>query len=672
MDDVLERRVDAPMEVRAVITRPDSFDATNRTIEVVWTTGARGARFNWNRWEYVDEELGTDASNVRLDRLNGGAPVLNTHGQYELDDQIGVVVPGTARMEGGEGIATLQLSARADVASIVEDIAAGIIRNLSVGYRVHEYEITEREGERALYRATDWEPYEISFVPVPFDAGSQVRSEQTAQGGHPCIIRRQRSANLETSMNTATTQAGEGAAVETREQGAAVVPPIAPATEQRAGNDAVERFTASSAVAFVELARSFGDAAVTRANELVAANERGEVSPGAASHEILNLAADRNRAATAGIGTGGRPITMPEEQFANRAAAMTGAILHMTNPGRYQIDDNSRAFAGQSLRTLARSFMEGSGVRTAGMSDVQIAQQVFQRSAGMHSTSDFPAILGGVVRRTLRDAYALAPRTYQAWARRVSAPDFREIRRVALSDAPALEKVEEHGEYTYGTMGDSAEKFQVAKYGKIITVTWETIVNDDLDALSRIPAAFGQSSAQKESDIVYGLLLDNNNMADGYALFSTQHGNLAATGAAISITTLAAARAAMRKQKSPGGSFMAVEPGILLVGPDSELVAYQFTSANYVPVTNGTINPDFNRNLKVVVDGRITGNAWFLLVDPTANPTDSFEYAYLAGEEGVMISERQGFEIDGMEIRARLVFGAGAIEYRGAYKNPGA
>ena len=96
---------------------------------------------------------------------------------------------GTARIEGGVGIATLQLSRREDVAGIVQDIADGIIRNISVGYMVHEYQVTERQGELPLMRAVDWEPAEISFVPIPADAAATVRSVDTAQGGHPCIIR---------------------------------------------------------------------------------------------------------------------------------------------------------------------------------------------------------------------------------------------------------------------------------------------------------------------------------------------------------------------------------------------------------------------------------------------------------------------------------------------------
>jgi hypothetical protein len=181
-----ERRVTAPHATRALALQPSSWNPEARTVDVVWTTGARGARYSWETGEVVDEELATGPNNVRLDRLNRGAPVLNTHQTGDLGAQIGTVIPGSARMQSGQGVATLKLSDRADVAPIVADIAAGIIRNLSVGYSVHVFEVDQKASPRPLYRAVDWEPTEISFVTVPFDAGAQVRDLPTRSG--KCLL----------------------------------------------------------------------------------------------------------------------------------------------------------------------------------------------------------------------------------------------------------------------------------------------------------------------------------------------------------------------------------------------------------------------------------------------------------------------------------------------------
>lgn len=156
--------------------RSASFDADAYTIEVVWTTGASVRRCDpWDGDEF-DEELSLDDGAVRLGRLNAGAPFIDTHDSSECSRVVGSVVRGTARIEGGKGICTVQLSRARDVADIVTKIREGVIRNVSVGYWVHATETIEQDGTVPLVRVTDWEPLEISAVPVPADAGSQIRS----------------------------------------------------------------------------------------------------------------------------------------------------------------------------------------------------------------------------------------------------------------------------------------------------------------------------------------------------------------------------------------------------------------------------------------------------------------------------------------------------------------
>src|SRR3546814_7222783 len=117
-----------------------------------------------------------------------------------------------------------------------------------------------------------------------------------------------------------------------------------------------------------------------------------------------------------------------------------------------------------------------------------------------------------------------------------TAPDFREIARVQLSGLTALQQVKEGGEYKYMSLGDSAEKYSLSKYGGIIAVTWETIVNDDLGAFNRIPVMIANEAAGLEGAIVYGALTANAALSDTVALFPDTHHKLA-TGAAITATS---------------------------------------------------------------------------------------------------------------------------------------
>ena len=128
----------------------------------------------------------------------------------------------------------------------------------------------------------------------------------------------------------------------------------------------------------------------------------------------------------------------------------------------------------------------------------------------------------------------------------------------------------------------------------------------------------------------------------------------------------------MRLQKTIKNVVMNLTPKYLIVPAALESIAWQFTSSNYVPATAPTTNPFFGQ-LQVVVEPRLDANsatAWYLAAD--TSQIDTVEYCYLEGNSGVYIETRQGFDVDGMEIKARLDFAAKAIDFRGLYKNVGA
>lgn len=648
--------------LRAAV-RPESVDIENRTVELTWTTGAKGRRWSWDIGSYM-EELEVSDKAVRLDRLNNGAPLLGVHNQYELRAVLAVVE--RAWLADGEGHALVRFSKREDADIVFKDVIDGILRNVSVGYAVHQYQLTEEEDDKLpTYRAIDWEPLEISLVPIGFDDGAKVRSAKT-----PAEYTGDRFKTI-FEVREATTLPDQPAAVaNTTEEN--------PMTEEekRAAEDLIRRESADA-----ERKRSLTIRQMTKkvglgedvAEDLVA---RG-VSIADASIALIDKAAEkqgkdqpetRNSQATVVGGLDQSVITAKRD-------AMQNALLNRCNP-TIALIEGAREFRGMRLLDLARECVETVGGNARGMLPQEVARAALgcdrtaMRAAGMQTTSDFPILLGGGVTRTLRDAYAQAPQTWRPLGQMTTVPDFRATTRAALGDISALEEVKEHGEYKYGKLEEDGAPIRVTKFGKIIAITWEAVINDDLGALTRIPRAYGLAAAETESNLVWNLILSNPNFTDGTAIFVSGHGNLAASGGAINTTTLGAARAAMRKQKSKAGAFLNVEPRYLVVGPDKELEAFQFTSSQYVPAKNSDINDGRNTSLVVIVDGRITGNQWYLFTE--AGLIDTFEYAYLEGEPGVFTETREGFEVDGMEIKARLVFGAAWIDYRGAYKNPGA
>lgn len=664
-----------------------TVNAAARTADLVWTTGAGVQRYDWYNDRYYMEELSLDPAHVRMGRLQSGrAPLLNTHGRYDLSDVMGVV--RTASLAANQGTATAEFSKRDDVQPYFQDVQDGIIGNVSVGYSVYEYDRIPPtlDGQPWIYRAIDWEPSEISLVPIGADADCGVRSDDPNQ---PVKVPTGRTAPCKfttrsITISPAPAAAGNPTRKETTMPGEANNPaatnPAATEANQQANARALADARIEGArlegerIAGIREAVQLGGLELTYADQLIA---QRDMTPADAGLAVLRENAKRSNAVPT---RSAAHIETVSDEVEVRRAAIADAIVLRANPNPdFKKDAQrmgaARQYRGHTLVDMAREAIEASGGNARGLSRREIAvvalnlQRDMQVRAGMNSTSDFPEILAGTVNRTLRNAYMLQPRTFTGWAREATAPDFRQVARTQLSESSAFQKVNEGGEYKMLSFGDSAEKYALSKFGGIVSITWESIINDDLSAFDRVPASLAAEAAALEGDIVYGILSANAAMSDSVALFHADHANLAGAGA-ITDVTLGAGRAAMRKQMGLKGRVLNLTPSFLIVGPDKESEANKYTSASFVATKAADINPNYNTSLEVIVDPRIAGNSWYLSATPAM--VDTIEYAYLEGEQGLYTEQRLGFEVDGLQIKARHVFAAKAIDWRGMWRNPGA
>lgn len=677
-----------PVIGREATVVPGAINKEDRTIDVVWTTGATVRRARWEGWDSIveyDEELVVSPNAVRLERLNDGAPFLESHRSWGLDSVLGNVMPGSVKIEGGEGRATIRLTSAPDAESTIHRILEGSVNKVSVGYRVHKYEIEKRDGERELWRAVDWEPYEISAVAMPADPGASIRSEDAERERlHPCAIIRRATTTAAadkpkgTTMSNKTKQAAGGAAEIGRATDAidqraatATADEIRSADQPKTTPQAAP--AADNSVAAIEAERQRASEILTlckrhglddRAGDMI---KRG-ISLDAARAEILDHLADSDpfEGRTA---VPAQARSSGEAEIAYRDAAVT-AIMHRDNPGSVELTPGAREFRGLSLLEMARHVLERGGVSTRGMSKLEVASAAFQ-TRGALGTSDFPAILANVANKTLRQAYESTPRTFVLWARRATIPDFKPVDRTQIAGAPDLQKVLESGEYTYGAVSDGKETYALATYGRIVAITRQAIINDDLNALTRVPAAFGAAAADLESDIVYSILTGNPTMADGTALFHANHGNLG-TAAAVTEAALGEAYKMFGQQKGLEGRSISILPRYIITPPGARAIEARKQVAATTPNSTADVNT-FAGRLQVVEEPRLIPSSgadpWFLAADPAR--IDTVEFAYLDGQEGVYTETRTGFEVDGVEIKARHDFAAKAIDHRGLFKNAG-
>lgn len=343
------------------------------------------------------------------------------------------------------------------------------------------------------------------------------------------------------------------------------------------------------------------------------------------------------------------------------------ALLHRFNPDTYKLDAG-RDFQGMSLIELAKDVLSRSGKATRGMSKNEVVELAFQ------GTTDFTSILANVANKTLRMGYNAEPQTFGAIARRGTITDFKPVSRTQLGDIPTLTQIGPSGEVTYAKVTDAKETYSLGTYAKIFAVNRQTLINDDLGAFTRIPESLGRAARRMESDVVWGIYTANAAMGDAVALFHATHGNLTSSGTVISVASLGVGVTLMRLQTGLGGiGKLNLEPKFLIVPVALTAIAKQFVAATTIVYTKASDFNPYNGTMEVVSEPRLDANsatAWYLSAQP--GQIDTVEYSFLEGQEGVYLESRMGFEVDGMEMKAREDFAAKALDWRGLYKNVGA
>lgn len=302
-----------------------------------------------------------------------------------------------------------------------------------------------------------------------------------------------------------------------------------------------------------------------------------------------------------------------------------------------------------------------------------------------HTTGSFANLMLDAANKTLLRGYDEAIYTWSIWARQApSVPDFKNINRVRFSESPNLEMVPENAPYKEGAMTDSKETYKVEKFGRTFTVSWETVVNDDLDAISRIPQMHGNAARRTQNQKVYEVLTSNPTMGDGYSLFSSSHAsgdNTSGSASTVSVTSLTGGFTKMMLQKGLNTSaVLNIQPRYLIVPVNRSAAALQVVGSFADPNVGGDVTgnsnslniygPNGSRPLQVVVEPQLDASSstvWYLAADPSQ--IDTVELTFLQGEESPVLENEWDFDKDVYKYKIRQTFGTKAIDWRGLYRN---
>ena len=643
----------SPVKMDAKFT-PSSLNIENRTVDSVFTTERKVLRTPWFDEPY-NEILSVDLAHIRTERVEKGIPVLDGH------DWSGSVVAqlGRAdnlRVEDGKLVCTMRFSKKESAEIVFQDIQDGIVDKTSIGYRVYKYEdITEDDDKIRTLKAIDWEPFEISCVPVPADIDAQIRSGLNKpeiinnNEGDNSMGKQKRSEEETEEKKLATAKAKEAKAEdedeveekaegdESEEEGAA--------TEEVSEEESEEEEGESRSVRIIGMVSRAGLDIKFAQRMITEKKSEADVS------DLIIEQLKRNQGAPVK-----NHVEVSEDNKVKRMEGMTEAILHRAGSKSVkgkEVSEAARSYRNMSLMQMAREM--------TGLNFEHSNSDVLRRA--FHTTSDFPKILMDATNKTLQAEYAELPQTFEPFVSRGSLSDFKMKNTVRSGDFPALKLLKEHGDMKAGTMGEEAEAYKLDSYGTKIKISRQTIINDDLDAFALIPGKAARSARILEGDLVYKLITSNPAMADGSTLFhAANHGNVVAAGTLDAKMDEAFQK--MMLQVSINKQVLNLTPSFLVVPVALKAAAERFISNNFVASKVADVNI-YGGKLTVIADARIDaasgGNKWYLIADKSQ--VASIELGTLDGA-GPQTNVEDVFA-EGMIFSVLHDVGAGIVDHRG-------
>jgi phage major head subunit gpT-like protein len=274
--------------------------------------------------------------------------------------------------------------------------------------------------------------------------------------------------------------------------------------------------------------------------------------------------------------------------------------------------------------------------------------------------------------------YDESQETFQEWTNEISLSDFKAQKLVDIGTFANLTIVREGGEYTYGTTDDRGETIQLATYGKMFSITRQSIINDDLNAFTRVPRAMGRAAIRTVGDMVYAILTANTQvMSDGEVLFSASHSptNIGTAGG-ITTTSVAEMQKLMALQKDSNVTSFGIRLDRLVVPVALEGSARVVATSQF-QVDGTNVDPTLPNQVQgtfaITSDARLDADSavkWYGVGNQGIY--DTVSVAYLDGQRTPYMEQQNGWSVDGVEYKVRIDAAAKALDWRAMAYNAGA
>lgn len=259
------------------------------------------------------------------------------------------------------------------------------------------------------------------------------------------------------------------------------------------------------------------------------------------------------------------------------------------------------------------------------------------------STTSLSGILSNIANKVMELPFAASPdaTSIQKIFRERNLSDLKTHTLYRMQTAGKLPKVPGGGPLEFDSLSESSKTIKADTHGKIIGITREMIINDDLGAFLDLPMIIGRDSLEQFVDEAVALIEGNAGSFFSSGNSNIGSGSINATGYAAMEVLFAAMVDAASKKLGLDGRYVVVPAALnaLAMGmyTSTELLAIQKNKDATSNVQIGNANPYAGRFEPVKINRLSSSTVWYGVADPMA--AAAFNVGFLNGQRTPVIEE---------------------------------
>ncbi|HLZ93367.1 MAG TPA: hypothetical protein VKQ28_16805 [Candidatus Acidoferrum sp.] len=298
----------------------------------------------------------------------------------------------------------------------------------------------------------------------------------------------------------------------------------------------------------------------------------------------------------------------------------------------------------------------------------------FYRVSEAVLTTDFPnLLLNSMTKRLLQDYAELSIADgLSVLYTKSTLGDYKSQDRVRQGYLTDLSTVAEGAAYVELTKPtDEKISYTISKKGNVVTISEETIRNDDLQKIAGYPNRIARAARHTLATQISNVFITPPNYdPDGLAWFHATHNNL--NTVALSSAELDARKVQLYKQtEKDSGNRLGLRLWGIMIPPDLEPTARQIN--NNMTGTNNWYQQFGEKGERILVNPLLVDvTDWYYYSDPTIAPF--LEVGFLDGYDTPQLylanlpTQGTSFTNDELQYKVKFVFGVKPIDFRGVGK----